>query len=315
MLEALRLVGARQTALAIGLTAVTVAVLAADLPGSAAQGTLRAQLIGHWRLVSSEQMREGEAPVLSLGPSPAGMISYTADGHMLAHLVSTVRPKVRAADATPDQQRELLRSYPAYFGTFDVDETARTVTHHRDGSQVPGERDFVRTIDLRGNRLVLTTPTTLVEGKKRFARITWERLGVASVVAPHVAAARAAVTGTWELVEHKTTMASGDVRRSFGPSPKGLFVFHEDGHTTVQIVNSDFKPLLLEKDSERFGKSILPFRYKVEGGADPQRLIQLCQLAAPIKPPDTFDIMRQDESKSFTIRPSRPSLGGFDRRF
>ncbi len=252
MLEALRLVGARQTALAIGLTAVTVAVLAADLPGSAAQGTLRAQLIGHWRLVSSEQMREGEAPVLSLGPSPAGMISYTADGHMLAHLVSTVRPKVRAADATPDQQRELLRSYPAYFGTFDVDETARTVTHHRDGSQVPGERDFVRTIDLRGNRLVLTTPTTLVEGKKRFARITWERLGVASVVAPHVAAARAAVTGTWELVEHKTTMGNGDVRRSFGPSPRGLFVFHEDGHTTVQIVNSDRPgtPLAVASDDQ-----------------------------------------------------------------
>ena len=237
MFEALRVVGTGKTLLAMGLTAVSM--LTMHVPGGAAQGTLRAQLIGHWRLVSSEQLREGEAPVFSLGPSPVGMISYTADGHMLAQLSSTIRPKVRAADATAEQQRELLRTYTAYFGTFDVDETARTVTHHRDGSQVPGERDFVRTIDLRGNRLVLTTPTTVVDGTKRFARITWERLGVAPVVAPHVAAARAAVAGTWELVEHKTTMANGDVRRSFGASPKGLFIFHEDGHTTVQIVNPD----------------------------------------------------------------------------
>ncbi len=237
MLGGRRFARAGRTALAIGLAAA--AVLTVNRTDGAAQGTLRAQLIGHWRLVSSEQIREGEAPVRSLGASPAGLISYTADGHMLAQLSSTIRPTVRAADATPDQQRDLLRTFTAYFGTFDVDETTRTVTHHRDGSQVPGERDFVRTVDLRGNRLVLTTPTTLVEGKKRFARITWERLGVAPVVAPHVAAARRAVTGTWELVDHQTTMANGDVRRSFGPTPKGLFVFHEDGHTTVQIVNPD----------------------------------------------------------------------------
>ena len=250
MIEHARLANVGRTARALGL--MTVAVLTANLPDGAAQGTVRAQLIGHWRLIGSEQVREGEAPVLSLGPSPAGMISYTADGHMLAQLSSTIRPKVRAADATAEQQRELLRSYTAYFGTFDVDETTRTVTHHRDGSQVPGERDFVRAIDLRGNRLVLTTPTTLVDGKKRFARITWERLGVAPVVAPHVAAARRAVTGTWKLVEHKTTMANGDVRRSFGSSPKGLFIFHEDGHTTVQIVNPDrpATPLAVASDDQ-----------------------------------------------------------------
>lgn len=237
-----------QSLLLAALTTITV--VAVGERHSAAQGTLRAQLIGHWRLVSSEHMRDGAAPVFALGPSPAGMITYTADGHMQAQLAATIRPKVRPADATPDQQRELLRTYPAYFGTFDVDETARTVTHHRHGSQAPGERDFVRTIDLRGNRLVLTTPTTVIDGTKRFARITWERLGVAPVVAPHVAAARAAVTGTWELVEHKTTMGNGDVRRSFGSSPSGLFIFHEDGHTTVQVVNPDRPDTPLAKASD-----------------------------------------------------------------
>ena len=234
-----------RTLLAAGLA--IAAVLALDTSDAVAQATLRSQLVGHWRLVSSEQVREGEAPVFSLGPSPAGMITYTDGGHMQAQLASTIRPKVRAADATVEQQRELLRTYTAYFGTYTVDEAARTVTHHRDGSQVPGERDFVRTIDISGDRLVLTTPTTVVAGKKRFARITWERLAPADPVAPHVAAARKAVAGTWELVEHKTTMANGEVRRNFGPTPKGLFIFHEDGHTTVQIVNPERPKTTLDK--------------------------------------------------------------------
>ena len=67
--------------------------------GPAAQETLRARLIGQWRLVGTEQVREGEPS----GPSPAaatlGLITYTADGHMLAQLAPATRPKVRAADA------------------------------------------------------------------------------------------------------------------------------------------------------------------------------------------------------------------------
>jgi hypothetical protein len=167
------------------------------------------------------------------------MICYTTDGHMLAQLTSSTRPKVRAAEATAAQARELLSSYTAYFGTFTVDERAGTVTHHRDGTVGPGERDIVRTIALTGNRLVLTTPTVVVDGKKRYTNITWERLPAAPVAAGFDATARAAVAGTWELVEHKTTQANGEVRRAFGPTPKGLFIFHPDGHTTVQIINPD----------------------------------------------------------------------------
>lgn len=225
--------------MARGLALAVVAVCGLATDTGRAQATLRSQLVGHWRLIGSEQIREGEGAVSTLGPSPAGMITYTADGHMLAQLGPVARPRVRPADATAAQVKELLRTQTSYFGTYTVDERARTVTHHRDGSAAPGERDFLRSIDLSGARLVLTTPETVVDGKKRFARITWERLPPAPAVAPYDAGARTAVAGTWELVEHKTTLANGDVRRGFGPNPKGLFIFSEDGHTTVQIVNPD----------------------------------------------------------------------------
>ncbi len=242
-----RLTGSRHGWLVTGLT--MLGMLAADIPGGA-QGPLRAQLIGTWRLVSGEQVREGEAPIFSMGASPAGMLTYTADGHMQAQLSATIRPKVRTADATVEQQRELMRTYTAYFGTFDVDEQASTVTHHRDGALAPGERDFVRTIALSGNRLVVLTPTTVVDGKKRFARTTWERVGQVAPAGTHQPTARKAVAGTWELVEHKTTMASGEVRRNFGASPRGLFIFHEDGHTSVQIVDAARPTTRLAKASD-----------------------------------------------------------------
>ncbi len=194
-------------------------------------------------------MREGEPPTAGLGAAPLGTIVYTADGRMQAQLTTATRPRVRPADANAADARALAR-YTAYFGTFTVDEASRTVTHHRDGTFGPGERDFVRTIALTGNRLVLTTPTTMVDGKTRFSRITWERLPVADVAASFSAEARREVTGTWELVEHKTTLPSGEVRRNFGPTPRGVFVFHPDGHTAVQIVNHDRPATALDRASD-----------------------------------------------------------------
>lgn len=225
----------RRGLLLAGCTALVV--LSGDLHGSAAPGMTRSQLVGTWRLISGEQVREGEAPVFSLGPSPSGTLTYTANGRVQAQLASTIRPKVRAADATLEQQRELMRTYLAYFGTFEVDEQAGTVTHHLDGSVGPRDRTFTLTAQLSGDRLVVLTATTVVDGKKRFGRTTWARMNAAPPLASFDAAARKPIAGTWELVEHKTTLPGGHVRDNFGPAPKGLFVFDESGHMSVQIVD------------------------------------------------------------------------------
>ena len=233
-----------------------VVALSATPHGLTAQPTLQSQLVGHWRLVGTEQVRDGAPQAPTIGAASVGLITYTADGHMLAQLGPAARPKVRAADATADQVREQLRTQTSYFGTFTVNERTRTVTHHRDGSQVPGERDYVRTVGLAGSRLVLTTPTTMVDGKPRFARLTWERVTPAPAQPSYDAAARRAVAGTWELVEHKTTSAQGEVRQAFGPSPKGLFIFGESGHTTVQIVNPQRPTTPLAKTSEEEARAL-----------------------------------------------------------
>ena len=60
-------------------------------------------------------------------PQPKGMLIYTRDGHMSVQLMY---PK--SADALSNEY--VLNGYEASFGSYDVDESANTVTHHVQGS-------------------------------------------------------------------------------------------------------------------------------------------------------------------------------------
>ena len=79
------------------------------------------------------------------------------------------RPKANA-EPTPDEAKAALTGYIAYFGHYTVDEQARTVTHHRQGSVQPGDTaDLVRGYEFRGDRLILRPPGTTYE-------VVWERI-------------------------------------------------------------------------------------------------------------------------------------------
>jgi len=83
------------------------------------------KLIGAWHLVHIDAPGpDGKpAPV----PQPKGMLIYTRDGHMSVQLMY---PK--SADTLTNEY--VLNGYEASFGSYDVDETAHTVTHHVQGS-------------------------------------------------------------------------------------------------------------------------------------------------------------------------------------
>jgi hypothetical protein len=64
-----------------------------------------------------------------------------------------------------------MTGYTAYFGTYTIDESARTVTHHRTGNIHPDSLiDVVRRYEFAsGNRLILRP----VENQDELA---WERI-------------------------------------------------------------------------------------------------------------------------------------------
>lgn len=138
------------------------------------------RFVGTWRLVSIEERRpNGEAVPRTgrLGADPLGLILYDSTGHMAVQITARDRQHFAAAQPTGEEAWDALRSYVAYFGTYTVDEAARTVTHHTVGNINPNiERDRVRHFEFSGDRLTLIPPPSKVNGETRTVRLTWERI-------------------------------------------------------------------------------------------------------------------------------------------
>jgi hypothetical protein len=113
-----------------------------------AQSDAAKRLIGTWRLVDIRNDK-GEQ---NRGPKPTGLLYYDAVGNMAVQIIPDwERPKFSFGKATPQQAKDALDGYSAYFGTYSVDEQTSTVTHHRTGNINPGDMgDFVRQFEFQG---------------------------------------------------------------------------------------------------------------------------------------------------------------------
>jgi hypothetical protein len=123
------------------------------------------QLIGTWRLVSVETTRpNGEVIYPFYGKHPEGLLVYDRSGWMSVQIVSDPQPSVPAISsregflaALPSEKAVAIDGYYAYYGTWSVDASGSSVTHHIRQSLYPGERgdDAIRTVSIDANRLTL----------------------------------------------------------------------------------------------------------------------------------------------------------------
>jgi hypothetical protein len=129
------------------------------------------RFVGSWRLVSIDS--DGERNPM-WGPKPIGVIYYDASGNMAVQIMpDRERPSWKQNESpSPEQAVVALSGYVAYFGTYTVDEKARTVSHHRMGTiNASGVGvDLVRRYEFAsGDRLILTP----VDNPS--VHLTWER--------------------------------------------------------------------------------------------------------------------------------------------
>jgi Lipocalin-like domain len=136
---------------------------------SAPSGESTKRIVGLWRLVG---MTAGGAVNPERGAHATGMLLYDATGYMAVQIMpDRPRRKWSGPQPTPDEALDTVIGYSAYFGTYRVDEQARTVTHIRAGGIEPGPlADQVRRFELVGdNKLILRPVRTNSE-------TTWERI-------------------------------------------------------------------------------------------------------------------------------------------
>ena len=144
-------------------------------------GDFANSLIGTWRLISYKaEYSDGSAQDL-YGPSPVGMISYDATGHMSVHLAKADLPKCGSIDRRkcPDLQARLAFDNAfGYWGRYEVKASERVVFHYVQGASWP---DYVgqsqmRFVEISGNRLTITTPPRKIGGVENVGVLVWERI-------------------------------------------------------------------------------------------------------------------------------------------
>jgi len=145
-------------------------------------GAIANKLVGTWKLVSIHD-HNPNSPYREYNPT--GYIIYGSTGKMA---VQITRRSDRArfaeqeiAKATTDEKAAAFDSYAAYYGTYTINETAGTITHHLEGSLNPNEvgKDLVRYFKLAGNRVTLI-PVETNDGRPASSpptrSLTWERV-------------------------------------------------------------------------------------------------------------------------------------------
>jgi hypothetical protein len=147
--------------------------------------SVRDQLIGAWRLVSIETIRpNGEIIYPFYGKHPEGLIVYDRSGWMSVQITSDPRPTVPRASSREDflaaaamEKVAAVDGYYAYCGTWTLDTSNSTVTHHIKQSLYPAERgeDGVRYYTFEADRLTLVAKTHEM-GEDHQRKLVWQRL-------------------------------------------------------------------------------------------------------------------------------------------
>lgn len=167
---------------------VNHAQTAAASAQAASGSSVRAQLIGSWRLVSRQSRRaNGELEAdPGLSTVPLGILIYDQSGHVAAQLSRRDRtvamigdecPAAAATKGTPDTAQTVL-GYDAYFGTYRINEREGIVTHHLEAALFPGDigKDIDRHFTISGDQLTISFNTTTREGVKVTRTLIWERM-------------------------------------------------------------------------------------------------------------------------------------------
>jgi len=139
-----------------------------------------AELVGSWRLVANQEHRADGRVSDVWGSDPLGRLVYDARGRVSMQILNRHRRAFAGNDragGTPEETREAFVGFLSYFGTYTVDEKAGTVVHHVAGASFPNlmGTDQRRRFVLEGNRLTLSTPPILANGRTSTYVLVWER--------------------------------------------------------------------------------------------------------------------------------------------
>jgi len=136
------------------------------------------ELVGTWKLIGASSITSvGERIEAPYGIDPVGFLTYTAEGRMSSVISYGGRKPLPMGGGKLEEQAEAFKTFLGYAGRYTL--SGDKLTHHIEASSVQNYagRDLVRIITFEGDRMTLTTPPTLVNGKVQTLALVWQRIG------------------------------------------------------------------------------------------------------------------------------------------
>jgi Lipocalin-like domain len=136
-------------------------------------------LVGTWRLISWENRSLDGRITYPLGEDAVGYISYTRDGYVFVAMMRHDRAEFTAGDllrASAEEKAHAAETYMTYCGRYEFH--GDTVVHHVELSLFPNwvGVDQERLVEVRGNRLTVSTRPMLLGGIQKSGHLIWERV-------------------------------------------------------------------------------------------------------------------------------------------
>lgn len=174
----------------------------------------KAKFAGNWELVRVERIgTDGELlpppdPPAFGSDGAIGYLMYDPAGYMGVVIMQPGRQPYAGDVPTPDEALAALRSYTSYFGTFSVDESEGSVTHHLQGNASPpgARRDNTRSYEFSGDQLTLEPPAG--DSGVRL-RIVWQR--VPDLPDAELTATHRRLFGFYRIVDVSRRTVDGEV--------------------------------------------------------------------------------------------------------
>ena len=141
------------------------------------QKSLKEQIIGTWAYVSSTAKLPDGSPLW--GPNPKGLFILTDNGHFSWQIFRSDRPKFALNDrlhATAYEYTATMQGSLAYFGSYSISETDKTINFTTEGSTYPNsEGEVLKRIitSLTADELIYTNPATTTGAR---VEAVWKRV-------------------------------------------------------------------------------------------------------------------------------------------
>ena len=142
-------------------------ILGVFLPREEAVAQTAKELVGTWTLVSNTLERDGKKTDF-FGANPQGRLIYDANGHVSVIITRSDLPKFASNNreaGTPEENKAVVQGSIAFFGTYSVSETDKTITIHIESCTFPNWNgtDRKSSFNISGDELsttVIGAPST-----------------------------------------------------------------------------------------------------------------------------------------------------------